>query len=445
MYRRGVASRGLGAVAAAGVIALTVAGCGSSSPSSSSPSTSGQDLKGQTIQVAGVWSGDEQHDFEQVLRLFEQQTGAKVQYTSDGDNLPTVLQTKVAGRNPPDIAFLAQPGSIAQFAKEGALKPLPSDVQQAVSAHQAAAWSKFATVDGKPYGVYFDASDKSVVWYNTKAFDSVGAQPPKTWADFVTLSGQLADAGVTPMSIGAGDGWVLTDWFEQIYLQTAGVANYNKLGAHQIKWTDPTVTKALQLLQAYYKQDRLIAGGHSGALQTDFPTSVVNAFEATPKAAMVYEGDFVATAIQSSTKSKVGTDAKIFPFPQVGSSSGGVETGGDAAVAFTDDKATMALMKFLAGPAAGSVFAKTGGFLSPNKDVPLSDYPNDITRSMEQQLQGAGDNIVFDMSDQAPPTFGATKGSGEWKDLQDFLANPADISGAQQKLEADAVKDYTTS
>jgi alpha-glucoside transport system substrate-binding protein len=441
MYRRSV-----GIAAAAGVIALSLAGCGSSSSTSANPApTPSQNLKGQTIQVAGIWSGDEQKDFEKVLAVFEQQTGAKVQYTSDGDNLPTVLQTKIAGKNPPNIAMLGQPGSIAQFAKEGALKPLPADVQKTVAAHQAPAWSKFATVDNQPYGVYFDASDKSVVWYNTKAFDSVGAQPPKTWQDFVTLSGELADAGVTPMSIGAGDGWVLTDWFEQIYLQTAGVDNYNKLSAHQIKWTDPTVTKALQMLQAYFKQSRLINGGPSGALQTDFPTSVVNTFEATPKAAMVYEGDFVATSIQSSTKSKVGTDAKIFPFPQIGATAPGVETGGDAAVAFTDDKATMALMNFLATPAAGSVFAKTGGFLSPNKDVPLSDYPNDITRTMEQQLQSAGSNIVFDMSDQAPPTFGATKGSGEWKDLQDFLANPADITGAEQKLEADAVKDYTTS
>jgi hypothetical protein len=160
---------------------------------------------------------------------------------------------------------------------------------------------------------------------------------------------------------------------------------------------------------------------------------------------MVYEGDFVATSIQSSTNTKVGTGAKIFPFPQIGATAAGVETGGDAAVAFTDDKATMALMKFLATPAAGQVFAKTGGFLSPNKDVPLSVYPNDIQRTMEHQLLGAGDNIVFDMSDQAPPAFGATKGSGEWKDLEDFLANPADITGAEQKLEADAVKDYTTS
>ncbi|HEX3784998.1 MAG TPA: carbohydrate ABC transporter substrate-binding protein [Pseudonocardiaceae bacterium] len=439
-------ARATGIAAAAVVIAMSVVGCGSgsSSPSAATPPP-GLNLKGDTIQVAGVWSGAEQADFQQVLQAFENETGATVQYTSDGDNLPTVLQTKVAGKNPPNIAFLAQPGSIAQFAKEGALKPLPANVQQTVKQHQATSWNAFATVDNQPYGVYFDASDKSVVWYNAKSFSSLGAQPPTTWSQFVTLSSQLADAGITPMSVGAADGWVLTDWFEQVYLQTAGAADYDKLGAHQIPWTDPTVTKALQVLQQYLGQNRLIAGGDAGALQTDFPTSVVNTFSPSPKAAMVYEGDFVATTIQSSTDAKVGTDAKIFPFPQIGSAKPGVETGGDAAVAFTNDKATMALMNFLATPQAGAIFAKTGGFLSPDKDIPLSDYPNDITRTMEQQLLAAGNNIVFDMSDQAPPAFGATKGSGEWQDLENFLANTSDINGAEKALEADAVKDYPTS
>ena len=438
--------RAIGIAAVAGAIAVSVAGCGSgaSSPAAASPS-SGIDLKGAVINVAGVWSGDEQADFEKVLQAFQQQTGATVNYTSDGDNLPTVLQTKVAGKNPPNIAFLAQPGSIAQFAKEGALVPLPADVLDAVKQHQAAAWNTFGTVNGKSYGVWFDASDKSVVWYNTKLFDSVGAQPPKTWAEFTQLSSELADAGITPMSVGAADGWVLTDWFEQIYLQTAGVADYNKLSAHQIPWTDPTVTTALHTLNQYLGQGRLIAGGQSGALQTDFPSSVVNTFSANPKAAMVYEGDFVATTIQSSTTADVGTAAKVFPFPRIGTRTPAVETGGDAAVAFTGDKATMALMKFLATPQAGAIFAKSGGFLSPDKDIPLSDYPNDITRTMEQQLRTAVNNIVFDMSDQAPPAFGATKGAGEWKDLEDFLANPIDIAGAERQLEADAAKAYPNS
>jgi alpha-glucoside transport system substrate-binding protein len=434
----------LALAAVVGVLAWNVTGCASRSTSVSSPG--GGDLRGQTIDVVGVWSGDEQRDFEQVLQPFVRRTGATVRYTSEGDNLPTVLQSKVQGGNPPNIAFLAQPGSIARFANAGALKPLPPDVQQVVAQHQAPTWNDFATVNGKPYGVYFDAENKSVVWYNTQALASVGAQPPATWPDFLSLSSTLADAGTPPMSVGAADGWVLTDWFEQVYLQTAGIDNYTRLSRHQIKWTDPTVTNALRILRQYLGSDRLIAGSRAGALQTDFPTSIVNTFGGTvgnePKAAMVYEGDFVATTIQSSTKARVGTDAKVFPFPRVGAAIPAVETGGDAAVALTDDRATMELMKFLASPEAGSIFARTGGFLSPNKDVALSDYPNDISRQMEQQLLGAGNNIVFGMSDLAPPAFGATKGSGEWQDLQDFLADPNDITGTEQKLEADATKDY---
>ena len=44
-----------------------------------------------------------------------------------------------------------------------------------------------------------------------------------------------------------------------------------------------------------------IAGGTSGALQTDFPTSVTNVFAKTPKAAMVIEGDFVPGVVARRT------------------------------------------------------------------------------------------------------------------------------------------------
>ena len=42
------------------------------------------------------------------------------------------------------------------------------------------------------------------------------------------------------------------------------------------------------------------------------------------------------------------------------------------------------------------------------------------------------------MSDQMPPAFGGTPGQGEWKLLQDFLANPGNMSSIQQQLESAA-------
>jgi multiple sugar transport system substrate-binding protein/alpha-glucoside transport system substrate-binding protein len=115
---------------------------------------------------------------------------------------------------------------------------------------------------------------------------------------------------------------------------------------------------------------------------------------------------------------------------------------GDVAVALKDGEGARALMSFLASPEAGGIAVQQGGFLSPNKAVAFSNYPDDTVRKIAQNLIKAGDNIRFDMSDQAPAAFGGTKGQGEWKDLQDFLAKPSDVAGAQKQLEADAAKAF---
>ena len=75
--------------------------------------------------------------------------------------------------------------------------------------------------------------------------------------------------------------------------------------------------------------------------------------------------NYVAGVIKDETKAKVGEDAKFFPFPSVAGSKDAVVAGGDMAVQFKDDKATTELMKFLASPESGEIWAGLGGFLSP--------------------------------------------------------------------------------
>ncbi len=117
-------------------------------------------------------------------------------------------------------------------------------------------------------------------------------------------------------------------------------------------------------------------------------------------------------------------------------------SGGDVGVALKDSDGAQALLTFVASTDAAKIWASSGGYLSPNKSLPLSAYPDDVLRNIAQSLIASGDNFRFDMSDQAPAAFGGTKGQGEWKDLQDFLAKPSDVAGAQAKLESDAAKAY---
>ncbi|MFF0190686.1 ABC transporter substrate-binding protein [Streptomyces sp. NPDC005244] len=399
-------------------------------------------LDGDTLEVAAVWTGAEQANFKKVLAEFEKRTGAKVTFVPAQDPIINFLGSKIAGGAPPDVAMLPQVGAIKQAVDKKWAKPIGPDAQAQLAKNYAQGWQDLGKVDGKQYGVYYKAANKSLVWYNAKVFENAGAKEPKTWKDFLTTAQTVYDSGVTPVSVGGADGWTLTDWFENIYLSQAGPEKYDQLAQHKIKWTDPSVKDALTTLAQIWGDKNLIAGGPDGALQTEFPASVTQTFTGgdQPKAGMVFEGDFVAVNI-AETKAKIGTDAKVFPFPAVGDKPP-VVSGGDAAVVLKDSKAAQALVTFLASPDAATIQAKLGGYLSPNKSVALSAYPNAVQQKMAKALIAAGDDFRFDMSDQAPQSFGGTPGKGEWKDLQDFLKNPKDIAGAQKKLESDAAAAY---
>ncbi|MGW3247574.1 ABC transporter substrate-binding protein [Streptomyces sp. NPDC001070] len=442
------------ATVATAALALTAAGCGGDGDkgtpdggkggSGQSGSVSLPDLKGQKLEVAAVWTGPEQKHFQKVLDEFAKRTGAEVGFVPTGDNVSTFLGTKIEGGRPPDVAFLPQVGVLRQFAQKGWLKPLDAGVQDQLDKNFSQGWKDLGAYEGKQYGVYAKAANKSLVWYNTTAFENAGiAEPPKTWDDFLQTAETVFESGTPPVSVGGADGWTLTDWFENVYLSQAGPEKYDQLADHKIKWTDPSVKDALTTLAQLFGRKDLIAGGQNGALQTDFPKSVTQTFTGNPpKAAMVYEGDFVGAFIGDNTKAKVGEEAKVFPFPAVGSGKAPVVSGGDVGVALKDSKGAQALLTFLASTDAAQVWASSGGFVSPNKSLDLSAYPDEVSRSIAQGLVAAGDDFRFDMSDQAPAAFGGTAGKGEWKDLQDFLKNPSDVAGAQAKLEADAAKAY---
>ncbi|MFJ9346979.1 ABC transporter substrate-binding protein [Streptomyces sp. NPDC101237] len=399
-------------------------------------------LDGTTLEVAAVWTGQEQKNFKQVLAEFEKRTGAKVTFVPAQDPIINFLGSKIAGGQPPDIALLPQPGAIKQAVQKGWAKPLGADALKEVRKNYSQGWQDIGKVGGKQYGVYYKAANKSLIWYNTKVFENAGAKEPRSWQDLLTTAQTVYDSGVTPFSVGGADGWTLTDWFENVYLSQAGPEKYDQLAQHEIKWTDPSVKQALTTLAQIWGKKGYVAGDADGALQTEFPASVTQTFTGgdQPKAGMVYEGDFVQVNI-GETKAKVGSDAKVFPFPAVGSAAP-VVSGGDAAVVFKDSKGAQALATFLASPDAATIQAKLGGYLSPNKSVANSAYPNEVQRTIAKSLIASGDDFRFDMSDQAPQAFGGTPGKGEWKDLQDFLKNPKDVAGTQAKLEKDAAAAY---
>ena len=157
---------------------------------------------------------------------------------------------------------------------------------------------------------------------------------------------------------------------------------------------------------------------------------------------MVFEGDFVQGVILDSTKAQARDRLQPVRLPvRRRLRLRRVVGGGDTLITFKDDPATRAFVEYLATPQAGEIWAKLGGFASPNKNVDPSVYPDSISKATATALAQA-ETFRFDMSDLAPAAFGGTVGQGEWKILQDFLKDPQDVKGTQQALEQAAAKAF---
>jgi ABC-type sugar transport system, periplasmic component len=426
--------------AAVVAVALLVLGaCTVATPEAADPTLG--DLRGRTLHVIATWSGAEQDNFRAVLDEFERRTHATVQYTSGGSDLAVLLNSQIAGGQPPHVAVIPQPGVVAELARRGVLVPLRGATADAVRRNFSPTWQDLGTVDGHLYGLYFKVANKSVIWYRADAFEEAGVTPPSTWDDLIEVSRTLVEAGITPMATGGADGWVLTDWFENAYLRIAGPERYDALARHEIPWTDPTVVQTLTLLADYWRTPRYVYGGAAGATQVTFTQAVAEVFGSRPSSAMLFEGDFVASEIHALDRVTIGEDARFFPWPSVAGSPSSVVVAGDQAVALRDTPETHALMTFLASPEAAQIMASRGGFLSVNRNLDPAYYPDDTTRALAAAVADAS-LLRFDLSDLTPQAFGGGSSAHMWVLLQNFLADEMSPIEVAQRLEDAASRDF---
>ena len=433
------------------LLAVLAAGCGgdddggepAAGGETAATEEGGEEVSG-SISLMGIWVGQEQESIQAVLDGFtEANPDVDVEYIPAGDEIVTRLSTAIEGGNPPDLATVAQPGTIADFVDQGVLQPLDF-AEQATLDNFGESVVQVGSVEDTLYGILFKAANKSTVWYNVPAYEDAGVEPAEDWETFLANGETIKASGVPAYSIGGADGWTLTDLFENIYIRTAGADMYDQLAAHEIPWTDQSVKDALTEMAKILGDPDNIAGGTQGALQTDFPTSVSQVFSESPKAAQVIEGDFVASEITAATEAEPETGYNLFTFPAINDSPPSVVGAGDFVVMFNDSPAAQALVEYLATPEAAQIWAERGGFSSANLNLDPAVYPNEIQRSVAAAIADAAEAEAFrfDLSDLQPSAFGGTVGQGLFKLFQDFLANPDDVDGISQQMEDAAAQAF---
>ena len=93
-------------------------------------------------------------------------------------------------------------------------------------------WRQLGTGDdGNLYGVVLGGQQIDDLVQLARPFAGAGVEPPKTWGELKMVAEMLAAGNIAPFSVAAHEdaGWTLTDWFENIYLQTVGPQLYDQL------------------------------------------------------------------------------------------------------------------------------------------------------------------------------------------------------------------------
>ena len=405
---------------------LTAVACGSGSTTS----------KG-SVHVLAVWAAAEQDSFTAVLKPFEDQTGIKVLYESTRD-VDSVLATRIAAGNPPEIASLPSPATLTKYAGQGKLIQLDNGIldMTQMNAQYSPGWIKLGTINNKLYEVFAWAAVKGLVWYDPAKFTAKGYQVPTTWADLMTLQSKIKADGTTPWCIavasGAASGWPGSDWVKEIVLSQAGPTVYDSWWQGKTKWTDPAIKSAWQTWGTILgPNDSNVSGGSKTILSQPFGNGGDGMFKTPPKCYMHNQASFITDNFVKQDKAVPGTDFKFFALPDVDPQFEGAHVGaGDAFSMLKDTSQARALIKYLTTPEAQAIWVKRGGKLSPNKTFDLANYPDDITRQVAAVMTGAK-IFAFDAGDLMPD---AMK-TAYWGAVLKFVADQSNLDSILQNLD----------
>ena len=378
-----------------------------------------------TVTVLGSWTGAEQAGFLAMVRGFERTTNNRIHVNYIGTrDAPAVLANDVKNGDTPDLAVLATPGVMHEYAATGILLPINGALDsQAMKSWYGPSWLQLMQTAGPSgtnayYAIIVKAALKSAIWYDpgqlSKAYQSALTSSNLTWEGLMSLAAGLPATGQAPWCIGMADssnsGWPGTDWIEDIVLHQFGLQVYDEWVDGKLAWNSP------QIMEAFREFGQVAANPEvvPSELATSYSDVGQAMFTGPPGCYLDHEGSFITGFYaqdglgfaNSASHPQPGSGFDFIPFPPLTASDrNNIEVAGDLLGMIRNTPAARALINYLTTPQAQEAWISRpeSGAISVNQSVPLSEYPDPVSRDIAKDLIQAA-NVRFDASDSMPAT-----------------------------------------
>jgi len=307
--------------------------------------------------------------YEQVAKDFEaSHPGVDVQVTAMAhEDMVAKLQAAFQSGDVPDIYMERGGGELADHVAAGLTKDLSTSAAAEIKkiGGSVAGWQ----VDGKTYALPFSVGVVGF-WYNKDLFAQAGVtKTPTTMNELYGVIDKLKAAGITPLSVGAGDKWPAAHYWYYAAIRSCS-QDVIETAATKMDFSDPCFVKAGEIVKQLVDKQPF----NPGFLTTPAQEGATSAsgLLATGKVAMEMQGHWEPGVMQGLTADGKGLGDKTgwFPFPAVEGGQGdpAVQMGGGDAwgVAESAPDSAVELVKYLLSDKVQKGFAKNDMGLPTN-------------------------------------------------------------------------------
>ena len=363
---------------------------------------------GPVVTVFGTATDRDADGFIASMEAFERSSGIDVRYVGSA-NFETDLLERVRRGDAPDLALLPQPGLLRSLAEDGMALPYDADLADAARRDVDPRLVDLVSVAGQVYGSWYAVSPKSLVWYSPRQFSARGLATPSTWDELIALTDRIEAAGTAPWCLGVRDagatGWVATDWVEDLVLRFAGPDVYDGWIAHEVLFTDPAITDAVERFGTIALSESRVNGGNRASVEFTVQEAAQQLLGSQPDCLLHRQASFLTDFLDRTLNVSPTGDLWAFPFPGPAGAASSMLVGGTAIARFTDRPEVRELATYLTTHEAAAERAGLGGFISALDSFASDAYPAELNRTLAQWTRDA-EVLRFDASDLMPPEVG---------------------------------------
>jgi raffinose/stachyose/melibiose transport system substrate-binding protein len=270
---------------------LALAGCGSSGPSDTSSGGGGGEA---AAGAATYWflTGPPGEQIRQgsVDRFNQANPDAKITATTfQNDAYKTKIKTAIGAGQAPTIIWGWGGGGLRSYVQASQVEDLTPWFAENAAVKDRLFPSSFgaATIDGKIYAMPAETVQPIVLYWNKQVFDKVGAEPPQSWGDIMSLVPKFNDAGVAPISLGGQSRWTNMMWLEFLFDRIGGPEVFQAVfDGEKDAWSNPASIEGLTKAQELIKANGFVKGFSSITADSNADQALLY----TGKAAMMLHG-----------------------------------------------------------------------------------------------------------------------------------------------------------